>query len=419
MSTVRAATEVESSLREAIPGASITFDTQPFEVDGLRPSLVLAPASPEEVASALRVANQAGAAVIPWGGGSQMTLGNLPSRYDLALDLTGIDKLVEYQPADLTLTAQAGARLAAIQQVLAEKGQWLPLDAASSSGATLGGILASNASGPARIRFGTARDLVIGMTVATAEGDIVKSGGRVVKNVAGYDLAKLHIGALATLGIIVQASFKVSPLPPVSTSLVTGALDPEIAVHLASDIEKAVLAVTGVAVLGMGGHLATAVRLAGSRGAVERSRAECIALAAKLPAAFQETAATFWESRGAVTPNTPSTFVSVRVAAPAGRVAAIASSILALGGRVVGYPAAGTVRGTWPEGSEAVAAWVIDLRGQLGPFGAVVVEAAPTAFKGKIDVWGPPRADFGLMRRLKDEMDPNHILNPGRFIGGI
>src|SRR5439155_4610477 len=119
MSTVRAATDLENSLREAIPGASISVDTRPFEVDGLHPSLVLAPANPEEVSSALRVANHAGAAVIPWGGGSQMTLGNLPSRYDLALDLTGIKQIIEYQPADLTVTAEAGARLSVLQEVLA------------------------------------------------------------------------------------------------------------------------------------------------------------------------------------------------------------------------------------------------------------------------------------------------------------
>jgi glycolate oxidase FAD binding subunit len=281
MNTAQAATRLETLLRETIPGPLISTDTQRLEVDGLRPAFVVKPESHDQVAAALQIASEASAALVPWGGGSHMSLGNPPSRYDLALDLTLLDGVEEYQPADLTVTVEAGVRLPALQETLGQHGQWLPLDPSASAAPTVGGVLATNASGPARVRFGTARDLVIGMTVATAGGDIVKSGGRVVKNVAGYDLAKLHIGALGTLGVIIQVSLKVAPLPAVSASLVTGALDPAVAVRLASDIDKAGLAINGLAVLGMGEHLATAVRLAGSRAAVEKSRAVCAALAAQ------------------------------------------------------------------------------------------------------------------------------------------
>ncbi len=209
-----------SKLTAALPSSVLSFDGgEMYAVDGMTPSVVVKPTSQAEVAAAMGAANAAGAAVVPFGGGTQQGLGMPPERYDVALDLRQIESVVEYEAADLTITVEAGMRLSALQRLLAEKGQWLPLDPPVSDEATIGGVLATNASGPARFSRGTGRDLVIGMTVATAQGEIVKSGGRVVKNVAGYDLAKLHIGALGTTGVILQVSLKVSPLP-VRTSMV-------------------------------------------------------------------------------------------------------------------------------------------------------------------------------------------------------
>jgi glycolate oxidase FAD binding subunit len=419
MSTLGVTSDLADALCSVLSAAAISTATDAFVVDGLRPSLVVKPSTQEEVALVLGVANEAGATVIPWGGGSHMPLGNPPARYDLALDLTGLDRVIEYEPADLTVTVEAGIRLDVLQRLLAEQGQWLPLDPPADIRTTLGGILATNASGAARIAYGTGRDLVIGMTVATARGEIVKSGGRVVKNVAGYDLAKLHIGALGTLGVILQASFKIAPLPAETCRLVTPSMNPVAAFRLAQAIGGAGLAVTGAAVFGEGVNLSAFVRLAGSAAAVERSRKECQALAVAAETSFADADVALGESfSGGAMPN-PQGGVLCRVVARPAAMPDLVTLIMNLGGRVLTYPAAGLCFGTWPEDSASVRNEITRFRQRLGPTGAVVVEGAPPEFKKKVDVWGPPRDDFPLMRRLKDEMDPHGILNPGRFVGGI
>src|SRR5512134_2596097 len=175
----------------------------PYVVDRRTPVAVVSPAGQEEVAAVLRVAGEEGLAVTPWGGGTKMGIGAPPARSGLVLSLRRLDRLVEHEPGDLTATLQAGMTLGALQEALGRHGQWLSLDPAEPDRATLGGILAANASGPRRHLYGTARDLLIGVTVVLASGVIVRGGGKVVKNVAGYDLPKLLIGSFGTLGVIV------------------------------------------------------------------------------------------------------------------------------------------------------------------------------------------------------------------------
>ncbi|MBF8286481.1 MAG: linked oxidase-like protein, partial [Dehalococcoidia bacterium] len=188
-------------------------DVAAFAVDGLTPQAAVAPSSYEQVAAVMRYAHAEGLAVIPWGGGAHIHVGNVPARYDIALGLSRLNAVVEHEPADLTATVQAGMTLSELQGRLGGAGQLLPLDPPGGERATIGGILAANASGPWRHAFGSARDMTIGLRVVTAEGRITRAGGRVVKNVAGYDLCKLYIGSLGTLGVIVEATFKVASLP--------------------------------------------------------------------------------------------------------------------------------------------------------------------------------------------------------------
>src|SRR5262249_8238640 len=160
------------------------------------------------------VAADAGVAVIPWGGGTAVSVGTPTARNAIVVGLRRFDRLVEHEPGGLTVTVQAGVTIASLQAALGTRGQWLSLDPAGAGPApraTVGGVLAANASGPRRHLYGTARDLLIGVTVVTADGEVVRGGGKVVKNVAGYDLPKLFVGSYGTLGIIVEATLKLRP----------------------------------------------------------------------------------------------------------------------------------------------------------------------------------------------------------------
>jgi glycolate oxidase FAD binding subunit len=193
-----------------------------FAVDGQTPRAVVQPANRQEVAQVLQWASGHGLSVFPRGGGTQLALGNVPSRVDLVLDLSRYHRVLDYQPADLTATVEAGISLAALQRELAPGGKFLPLEAPLAERATIGGILAANASGPLRYGYGLPRDWLIGISVVTADGVEAKAGGKVVKNVTGYDLNKLYIGSLGTLGVIVEATFKLAPCPAALVALAAG-----------------------------------------------------------------------------------------------------------------------------------------------------------------------------------------------------
>lgn len=184
-----------------------------YTVHNTSPAQVVAPATAEELADCLREATARGLAVVPWGAGTRQHIGRAPTRYDLAIATHGLARVLDYHPDDLVVTLEAGATLGAVQAELARHGQWLPWDAPLPGRASVGGLLASGAAGPLRLGYGAPRDWTLGMRVALGDGRLVRSGGRVVKNVAGYDTHKLHIGALGTLGVIVEATFKVQPLP--------------------------------------------------------------------------------------------------------------------------------------------------------------------------------------------------------------
>ncbi len=397
---------IETQLRRALPAERFSSVVDAFEVDGLRPSVVVAPTTADEVSAIVRAASEANAALIPWGSGARMALGRPPERYDVALDLRGLDQIVEYEPADLTVTVQAGVLLSTLQQRLATERQWLPLDPPTDG--AIGGILAANDSGPARIVHGTGRDLVIGMQAVLGDGTVVNSGGRVVKNVAGYDLTKLQIGALGTLGVITQVALKVAPLPAQQETL-TFAGSREQLTDAAFRIRDAALAVNGLALAARDGDWHLEVRLAGGASAVERSRREVETIA-------RELSLTASESRQASTGD-----IAVRAGilpTASGRICDAASQ---LGADVLAYPTVGVVRATWMPDRTPRVDQIADLRRLcvIEGHGALVVERAPAAVKQQIDVWGGTRGDFELMRRLKAQFDPQRTLNQGRFLGGL
>ncbi len=244
-----------ADVQRFLPALSLTHDPEvvsDYAVDGVFPRLVVTPTDKEQVAQVVSLASQYSLKVLARGGGTRMNLGGIPEHLDLVVETRKLTRLLEYEAADLTCHVEAGMTLAVLQEQLATKGQWLALDPPDAEEATLGGILASNASGPRRLRYGTARDLVIGLHVVQASGEIARSGGRVVKNVAGYDLNKLYIGSLGTLGIIVEANLKLQPLPPFERTLLLTYTNAQDAVQTVMALLGSVLTPSAIEIIDAG-----------------------------------------------------------------------------------------------------------------------------------------------------------------------
>jgi len=382
-----------------------------FAVDGLTPSSVTTPSSAEELAAALAVANEHGAAVIPWGGGLHMALGNIPSRYDLALRTAALDRVLEHEPADLTATVEAGITMGKLQSTLAAHGQFLPIDA--PAGATIGGVLTANVSGPSRHAYGLPRDWLIGCRVAHADGSISKGGGRVVKNVAGYDMPKLAVGSLGTLGVIVEATLKVAPLPAAQETLVVHCDSLAAAAALVFAADDRGLALRAVAILD---GTTAAFWLAGPASAVQRTSRELRQLVSGCETQHLEGEAShdFWQHLVDAQPEPDG--VAIKASLPP---AAVAGFVAHCELATTAYPTTGLVLAH----VEARAAERVDIdalrRAARGAGGSLVVTSAPVELKRRIDVWGEPGDALPLMRRLKEQFDPRGTLNPGRYAGGL
>lgn len=206
---------LKDQLRHIVGASGILSDNQVsgYTIDDIKPKAVVVPTSVMEIQDVLSLAAEKNLSVIPAGSGSKLGIGNIASKADLVLSTTHLNSVIEYEPADLTVTVEAGMRLADLQKELSVNRQFLPMNPPYADRCTIGGIVSSNSSGPLRMQYGTSRNLVLGMKVVLANGKIVKCGGKVVKNVAGYDLNRLYIGSYGTLGIITEVSLKLSPLP--------------------------------------------------------------------------------------------------------------------------------------------------------------------------------------------------------------
>jgi glycolate oxidase FAD binding subunit len=429
-----------------------------YLVDGMAPSRVMSPSSIDELSSALQQSHQAGEAVIPWGGGTRMHVGGLPRRYDVAVDLTRLDRIVEYEPADLTVIVEAGIRMATLEQELASRGQRLPFDPPFPDEATIGGSLASNAVGPLRSGFGGIRDLVIGMKVVHADGVVTKSGGKVVKNVSGYDLMRPHIGAFGTLGVIAEAAFKLVPLPaatrtfaaafdsfedaggacksmlrvpfqPERFTLWTGRRAGDAAASLAGGPVSASHDVSLLILTVSAGHAAVERMLAETRKAVVQSGATWHGTVA------EREAEGLWSALEPAPPDTPILTARATLKPYAGfdylgRITNAPARGL-LNRDTVFHVGFGTILAHWSSADaplssasgddlEAVSLVIEGCRSAAAVHGVVpVLERCPTELKRRIDVWGEPGPAIEIMRNMKHEFDPAGTLNPGRFMAGI
>ena len=422
---------------QTLPGQEITVDEQRnFSVDGLLPSTAMRPDDAADAARDLYACDQVPAAVVVWGGGTQMRLGVPPRRYEVAFSTERMTRLLEYEPADLTCRVEAGMRLRDLQATLRAQGQRLPLDPPHPERATVGGMVAANTNGLTRGRYGTVRDWVIGIAVAYPSGKVARAGGKVVKNVAGYDLMKLHIGALGTLGVVAEVNFKVQARPEAEATLLAHFEAPGPALEVGLKLARQYLVPAAAIVLdgesfsellpppragqGRGGgptQWTLALKLDGYAREVDAARDVAIRFIREAGGTVEEPEIppVFWDAARdwsvpaddrvvlrAIVPLTSSQLLMAAVPPDA---------------RVLVQPASGVVdvRVPAPSAGETLAR----LRDAIGAEGQVVVAAAPVAVKQAVDVWGRPPPGFPIMRALKQALDPNGILNPGRFVGGI
>ena len=421
-------------------------DDDSHEIDGLRPALVAYPADVEQLAEVVSLAAKAGLSTAPWGGGTHISLGNTPDRLDLVVDMTGLDKVIDYNAADLTATVQAGVTFASLRETLANSGQWLAIDPPLPDRATLGGVLATGLSGPMKWQYWGPRDVVIGMRIVQPDGIVTQSGGQVVKNVSGYDMSRMHIGGLGTLGIIAEVSLKLTPLPQQQATVVASFETAQACNEAALDVfrgDAVPLAITtfdSAAANRMhgpqpqGGHT-LAVRLGGRPKTLARQLRETLAKleggqSKRIETSKEADATQLWRSlvdfgwddatrpilgvRASVTPAAcPGLVTNLESMAPDGMVPA-----------VVSHPAHGTVLACWyasdAVSDSAVAGLTNVARNATEEVGGrLVVEHAPAGAKSLVDVWGEPAAPIALMKKFKERYDPQGMLNPGRFVGGI
>jgi len=404
-------------------------------VDGQTPAAVVFPGTGEEVAALLRAAAEMKLSVLLSGAGHHLYLGAPAAPIGLVVSLTRLNRIVEYDAGDLTITAQAGMSLAALSQAVAEQGQALPLDPPGPATATLGGIVAGNLSGPMRVRYGTARDLVLGMRVALTTGEVVRTGGRTVKNVAGYDLSKLFVGSLGTLGAILELTLRLVPAPEQRAVMLT-AMPRQGAMEVASRVASSPWEITACEVLnptavarlrpylpppGRPDACAVCVGLGGSREAVRRQQQEISSLVGHGAVCFEGgDADRVWERVRGIAYPTDANGVLLRASvlpSAIGDVLALVSShagwsalVHAGDGIVYASPdretditaikkAVGLVRQTCEEAG-----------------GFAVLEAAPVELKREVGVWGRGLVNSDVMKQLKLAYDPAGMLGCGRLV---
>ncbi len=417
-----------------------------YAVDGRMPRLVVFPADGEEVARIVRAIGEAGATVVPRGGGTKMTIGNIPHRAGVVLCLSRLNDIVEHDVDNLTVTVQAGLTLSELQKALALKGQFLPLDPPQAEKATVGGVVAANASGPKRLRYGSARDLVLGMGVVLADGQAIGMGGKTVKNVSGYDLDKLFIGSLGSLGLIVEVTLRLLPLPEETGTLLASFSRLSQATALAARIlDSELLPVSmellnglaaGAASISTGDEYVLLFGLEGSPETVSRQVEQLATLcqeaeAAEVRSLAGEEEGALWEAVRDLLPAVLSPQAAAgKASLPISEVDSFVKDVQdmaaahGLAAHVQARAGLGLVYVVLSgEGSSAVEKLVGACR-QMGslavkPGGHWVLEAAPRPVKEQVEVWGPPRPEWALMQTLKARFDPQNVLNPGRFVGGI
>ncbi len=416
----------------------MTNENDPFEV------LFPGPQSPAEVGELVRQAARENKAVFPLGGRTQLHIGYPPTRPGIGVDMRSLTKVIDYPARDMTITVQAGITMRQLQHLLATENQRLPIDVPRAGDATLGGSLAVNVSGCRRCGFGTLRDYVIGITVVNDEGQETKAGGRVVKNVAGYDLCKLHIGALGTLGIITQVTLKLRPIPEARALLTlgcTGALLPALLDQLHATRTRPVCidVLNSAAARGLSRRAVFPlphsewVVIAGFEDSEPSVNWQVQQLMQEVPAdqvqGLQALAGQasdrLWDAlvEAPLRSDVPLTFkanmlpsLTAALCRQAEKVVPVVELHAHAGSGIVWGHVGGEADSLTLEQAQVMLGKLLEAVGEVGN---VVVPRCPAAWKATLPLWGKPRGDAGLMRQVIGKLDPRRLFNPGRFLNGI
>jgi glycolate oxidase FAD binding subunit len=397
-----------------------------LSIAGYQPASVARPSSVAELAGIVQRSAHEGLAVYPIGGGTMLDLGFTPTKKGLAVDLRGLNQVIDYPARDMTITVQAGLTIAKLQEILAAENQELPVDIPLPVEATIGGAIAVNASGPRRFGFGTLRDYVIGITILNDRAEETKGGGRVVKNVAGYDLMKLYTGSLGTLGIITQVTLKVKPRTEASRWLTVEASGTQIP------------------------ELLNLVRTTKTRPiAVVLNSAKSSPTSYEVVIGFEDNAqSVVWQAATFCKELGPIGITTIREHSEAEgkqRLAELRDYPL-IKGALLTFKATMLPAQTWNfcqqippnfswqalPGNGIVVAHtsnaaldqareMIEQLGELarGQHGNLTIPRCPDEWKSKLPIWGKPSGDLELMKAIKDKLDPQRLFNPGRFVGQI
>jgi len=407
-------------------------------VDGAVPRWTVQPTTLEQAATVVALAHDERLAVVPRGSGTALELGHPPARVDLVLDTRGLDTVLDHRPEDLTVSVLAGCTAGALAARLGAHRQILPIDPPGWSARSLGGLVATQASGPLRQRYGTPRDLLLGVRFVQADGVLTWGGARVVKSVSGYDVPKLMVGSLGTLGVLVELTLRLHPAPEHESTWLAAFRTPAhaqdcVAALLDSTIQPNRIELLDARALTSGVLPASpadtaAVALAVSIGTVEPAvRAQeglLKAIVQRAHGTMETMGASFWKAYDRVLAAHDGLVlrigtVPIRLVETLGAVHATLP-----GAAVAGAAGLGVLR-VFVKSADAQSTSVDAALGRLRDAvadvgGGVVIERGPRSLRERLDPWGPvPAPALAVMRAIKTEFDPRGILNPGRFVAGL
>ncbi|MDF2701606.1 MAG: linked oxidase-like protein [Rubrobacteraceae bacterium] len=410
---------------QRIVGEEHAWEATPDDaVDGVGSSFVAEPGSVEETSELLRFAAEEGLAVSPRGGGTKASLGNPPREVDLVLSTVRMDEVIEHVPGDQVVRVQAGIKLEDLQERLGGSDQMLGIDPPETkSGATVGGVVAANSSGPRRHRYGTIRDLIIGITVVLSDGTVAKAGGKVVKNVAGYDLSKLFTGSLGTLGVIAECNFRLHPRPEAARTVAVELASTQAAGEAARAVLHAQLVPSAVELHWGEDERLLTVLIEGIPPGVEAQSDT----AYYLLRGFGEVRTLTQEEAGSSGPSGAGDEVALKIGAPPAELTGVLDSVLGACSRrrvtplISGHAGIGVTYVSLSGGDDEAYVQVVEELREIWTRrgGSVVVRSAPPSFKERVEAWGPMGSRLELTRRVKEKFDPRGVMNPGRFAGGI